>query len=88
MKTTTCKLTFPDGATVEATVSVRSTHAQGDVVYSGAVDRLRPEEDIFKKGDGYNLMSFFQVAAYELGAEYSMTESGDYDFIDKPNFEP
>jgi hypothetical protein len=72
----TCKLTFPDGATVIGQLSGRSAEALYPVSYSGAVKRL-PRR--YPKADAGLLKTLFRNVAQETGAEIDINQSGTFE---------
>jgi hypothetical protein len=77
MYTLTCKITFADGALIEARVSVDSPLSRGHVEWIGAVDRVVIDE-IDRVAQESRLRSFCKTLARRLGAQYSETSTGEF----------
>ena len=72
----TCKLQFPDGATITARLEAASPEGEYRVAYEGAVDRLPKHLDQSDVG----FMEFtFKAWASQLGAELQIERQGQYD---------
>jgi hypothetical protein len=76
MLTLTCKLQFPDGASVTGRLQAASPEGEYRVTYEGAVYRL-PKPP--KASDAAYLEFLFQSLAKQLSGELQIEKEGQYD---------
>lgn len=72
----TCKLQFPDGASVTARLQAASPEGENPVTYHGALERL-PEQP--KESDTAYLEFLFKSFAKQFGARLQIEKQGQYD---------
>jgi hypothetical protein len=79
MLTLICSLKFADGAVVTGRVTAMMSSERKTVEYSGAIERLQPR---FDRTSPPLPRALFRDLAKELGAEYSESFEGEYDYAE------
>jgi hypothetical protein len=76
MRSVSCKLTFPDGASIVGRICARSPETEYPVRYAGAVDRL-PRR--YGEADAAFLKFHFRSLAKKHVSKIRITERGFFD---------